>query len=125
MSALCPNSSGVLFHVYHLTPAQRRALFFGVCAPLRLSGAYAAYRFPPLVPLLVVFAAVSVLKLAIDVQANHATQWWSKTWELLIAVLVVFSFLNLSESQARRVVPSLIAAGVLGGIVQALLRGFC
>jgi hypothetical protein len=131
MSALCPNNtSGVLWHVFHFSPAQRQALFFGVCVPLRLAVAYVAYKYLTLIPLLVVLSAVSALKLATDLrQANPNPtargQWWSKPWQLMVAVSIVLSFWSLPKRSSKRVVPFLLAAGVLGGVVQALMVGFC
>jgi hypothetical protein len=118
--SLCPNNtSGVLWRVFHLSPAQRQALFFGVCVPLRLAAAYAAFHYPSLLPLLVVVAAASVVKLATDHNQNQ-DQWWSKTWELLVAAAMVLSFfIN------PRLTPGILVVGVVGGVVQALKHGFC
>jgi hypothetical protein len=115
----CPNSTGILLTTFHLSPEQRRIVFYGVCVPTRLSVAYLLNVFPRSVVLARVFAALSLVKLGNDLRndISNPNQWWSKKAQMVTSVCVLFANVRL--------VPWLVAFDVLIGVVQALYHGFC
>jgi hypothetical protein len=118
----CPNSSGIIWRLFHLSPIQRKTLFFGVCVPIRLLIAYVTYHYPyPIMfPLIFIFATATVVKLGIDGIGNgtqYGTQWWSKWFQLLIALFIILG--------SRSHVVQLLLISVVGGILQAVTNGFC
>ena len=102
-------------------PLLRTQLYFGVCVLIRLAFANFAFAFrnEKWVPFLVgFFAAMSVIQLAPSV-VDPGRQWWSKRFQLGVAVLLVLACVGTHFRLVPSiVVPVLLWASVIGGLVR-------
>jgi hypothetical protein len=100
------------------TPEERSFLFV-ICVITRflLYSAVYAYRDSPWIPYIVgVASSASVYQLT---KPTENRQWWSKKFQLIMAVLILIScfavkFLNLDT----KVIPGLLFISLFGGIIQ-------
>lgn len=97
----------------------RTRLYYGVCVLFRLALFNLVFIFrnewwvPPVVG---VAALVSVVRLAPSV-ADPGRQWWSKRFQLVVAVLVVVACVVVWwKKRFQVVVPALLYVSLLGGL---------
>ena len=110
------------------TPETRRAVYYGICIWVRaiLYGLVWLYRSSTWIPwVLLVFGGLSILQLWKSVW-NAGTQWWSKRFQLAIAIaLVIASIGRIQYSVDTRILPAILWTSLLGGLVQSVWTRWC
>ena len=122
----CPNSDPDFNKIIgEKTPEERSDLFI-VCVLTRtlLYGGVYVYRDAPWMPYVVGFlAGVSALQLA---RPTKNKQWWSKKFQLFMAILVFISALAVKFANVdSRSMSALLFISLIGGIYQRSQTKLC
>lgn len=107
------------------TPEERSNLFY-ICVLTRVllySGVY-VYRDAPWIPFLVgIFAAASIFQLT---RPTNDTQWWSKKFQLVMAILVLLSAIAVKLGKLdSRSMSILLFISLAGGVLQRIQTKMC
>lgn len=119
----CPNSDPSFNKIIgeNRTPKERSALYV-VCVITRAllySGVY-VYRDEPWMRWLVgILSLLSVIQLT---RPTPNKQWWSKKFQLVMAVLIFMSAIAVSNTKAM---PTLLFISLIGGILQRIHINMC
>ena len=124
-SSSCPNGDPSFtrlllqaFGPWAASPEGRRTLYYSVCIPTRcLIFVLVAWFNGILTTLLRVGAAIAALQLTVSSYMNVQTQWWSKRYDAVVGLLVLFS--------PRLWVPYVFLLSILGGLAQSSWITFC
>jgi len=120
--AACPNSDPNFNKIIgDRTPSERSALYV-LCVLVRFtlySGVY-VYRDEPWMRWVV--ALLSVLSVFQLTKPTQNCQWWSKKFQLVMAVLVLLSAAFVKNTKAM---PTLLFISLLGGVLQRLHVTMC
>lgn len=99
---------------------QRKVLFFGMCIPLRLGIAYAAWKAHTRKGFVCLAATFSVIAIFINAaKASDSSVWWSRRAHgaHALAVLVLASMLNKPAY-----VPHVLLSDALFGLLSAFIQ---
>jgi hypothetical protein len=122
----CPNSDpGFNKIIGDRTPTERSWLFI-LCVLVRAtlySGVY-KYRENPWMPWVVgLLASLSIYQLT---RPSPDRQWWSKKFQLIMAILVLLSALSVKFSGTDPTsMPALLFISLLGGVLQRIHIDMC
>ena len=132
----CPNSDPnfdkMMSNFFDITskdyPQNRKNVYYGVCIWARLALFTYIYhkRDEKYMPYIVGILAVgTIMNLYTSVQ-DPGRQWWSKRFDLAIAVLVLLSCIGIVLGKVSSiVVPVLLYISLFGGVIQSLFIEFC
>ena len=136
----CPNSDKnfdkTLSNFVDITsedyPNTRKHIFYGVCVPVRLMlyTLVFIYRDAPAIQYIIAIASlIAIINLGNTLLNNDTVtnQWWSKKFQLFIAILLLIStVLKISGYNiSTMVVPIILFASLFGGVLQSMLITFC
>lgn len=104
----------------------RRNLFYFVCIIVRFALIVIVYKFRNVgivrgfVLLGAMFAVVNLWN------RNNGTQWWSKKFQLIMAVIIALMVILSYFGQVKTwTIPAAMLVSLLGGIFQSFYVGFC
>lgn len=122
----CPNDDPGFSKLLNLNSPEKRSTLFIVCVITRTllySGVY-VYRDKPWMPYI-----VGILALASVFQLSRPTlnqQWWSKKFQLIMAVLVLISAIAVKFANFdSRSMSALLFISLIGGVLQRLHITMC
>lgn len=102
----------------------RAQLYLTVCVPTRLAlySLVLIERNHPVMPWMVgLFAILSLFHLSMS--PFDVGQWWSRRFQWLISILIVFACANtIITKHSTIVIPVLLYTSVFGGLIQAGFR---
>lgn len=124
----CPNSDKnfdkVLQKYFHSSSVNtRRNLYHFVCIPTRsliiLLAFYLARHDPKLLKYIMILSSLlSIYQLFSHI--SELSQWWSKKFQLIMAILLfVFSLVDVEKT------PYILLISLLGGVMQHILNPMC
>ncbi len=118
----CPNSDPNFNKIIGNRTPQERSVLYIVCILTRAilySGVY-VYRDEPLMRWLVGFLSLfSIFQLS---RQTENRQWWSKKFQLVMAVLVLFSAIAIQNTKAM---PTFLFISLIGGVLQRIQIDMC
>ena len=122
----CPNDDPGFSKLLNLKTPEERSNLFIVCVITRTllySGVY-MYRDKPWMPWLVsILAIASIFQLT---RPTKNTQWWSKKFQLVMAILVLISAVAVKFAGLdSKSMPALLFISLLGGIIQRIHIHMC
>ena len=128
----CPNSDPnfdkVLSKWVEVTPSTRKNIYYGICIWVRLIlySLVFYYRDSKYIPYIVgLFSLLAIANLK-DSVSNPGRQWWSKRFDLVIAVLLLVAcIMAIFDKVNIVVIPVLLYASLLGGFLQSFFIKFC
>lgn len=111
-------------------PAFRRKIFYSTCVPFRiiLYTLIFYWRDQPAVSGLIIAGALfAIFNLSMNLAMyGRGNQWWSKIFQLVIAVLLLISAsLTYFKKIPDYITPIILYVSVLGGLVQSFLVASC
>lgn len=122
----CPNSDPGFNKIIGQRTPDERSILYIVCVLVRASLYYGVYvyRDEPWMPWVVTAAALaSVYQLT---RPSPNTQWWSKKFQLVMAILVLASALAVKFAGLdSRSMSTLLFTSLLGGIIQRTQTKLC
>jgi len=132
----CPNSDPdfdkVMGRWFDITskdyPSNRKKVYYGVCIWVRLIlfTLVFYYRKNKYMPYILALFSVSSIMHYKEVLMTPGKQWWSKRFDLSIAVLLLISCVLVILGKINPVVmPLLLYSSLLGGILQSFFIKFC
>lgn len=106
----------------------KKVLFYSVCIVARfvlysLILLLAVKKFKYLPYLVLLFALASVINLSVSIYDGNNNQWWSKWFQLIVAVvLIIYCGLMIGGAVGNYyVLPMVLYVSLFGGIVQSLI----
>jgi hypothetical protein len=109
-------------------PSNRKKVYYGICIWVRLIlfslvFYYREYKYMPYI--LGVFSILSIMHYKDNIK-NPGRQWWSKRFDLSIAILLLISCVLVVVGKINPVfMPIILYASLLGGIIQSFFIKFC
>jgi hypothetical protein len=127
-----PNFSKMLSNIGISTdPITRRALYYTVCIFTRLLIAFfVLYNLDKLwlQYALLILSFFAIINLAYGIRYNNKTQWWSKKFQLIMAILLFITtgFIIYTNNNSKRILlPIILFISLFGGIAQSLFVASC
>jgi hypothetical protein len=136
----CPNSDKnfdkTLSNFVDITndnyPNTRKHIFYGICIPIRLIlyTLVFMYRDMPIIQYIIAIASlIAVINLSNTMlfSKTKLEQWWSKQFQLLIAILLLVSSILIISGYniSTMVIPIILFASLFGGVLQSMMITFC
>ena len=132
----CPNSDPefdkVMSKWFDITskdyPSNRKNVYYGICIWVRLIlfslvFYYREYKYMPYT--LALFSVSSIMHYK-EVIKTPGKQWWSKRFDLSIAILLLISCVLVIGGKINPVfMPIILYTSLLGGIIQSFFIKFC
>lgn len=122
----CPNSDPGFNKIIGQRTPDERSILYIVCVLVRASLYYGVYVYrdePWMAPLVGAGALASVYQLT---RPSPNTQWWSKKFQLVMAILVLASALAVKFAGLdSRSMSALLFTSLLGGIIQRTQTKLC
>jgi hypothetical protein len=132
----CPNSDKdfdkIMSRWFDVTskdyPSNRKKVYYGLCIWVRLIlftsiFYYRKHKYTPYI--LAVFSLLSIYHYKGNIK-NPGKQWWSKRFDLAIAVLLLIStVLVITEKIDPVVMPLILYTSLFGGIITSFFIKFC
>jgi len=132
----CPNSDPdfdkIMSKWFDITsndyPSNRKKVYYGVCIWVRLIlfslvFYYREYKYMPYI--LGVFSIFSIIHYKDNIK-TAGRQWWSKRFDLTIAILLLISSVLVIRGKIDPVfMPVILYTSLLGGVIQSFLIKFC
>jgi len=132
----CPNSDPnfdkVMSRWFDTTskdyPSNRKKVYYGICIWVRLIlftivFYYRKHKYMPYI--LALFSSFSIYHYKDNIK-NPGKQWWSKRFDLAIAVsLLISTVLVIMKKVDPVVMPVILFTSLLGGILQSFSIKFC
>ena len=132
----CPNSDPdfdkIMSKWFDITsndyPSTRKKVYYGVCIWVRLIlfslvFYYREYKYMPYI--LGVFSIFSIIHYKDNIK-TAGRQWWSKRFDLTIAILLLISSVLVIRGKIDPVfMPVILYTSLLGGVIQSFLIKFC
>ena len=132
----CPNSDPefdkVMSKWFDITskdyPSNRKNVYYGICIWVRLIlfslvFYYREYKYMPYI--LALFSVSSIMHYK-EVIKTPGKQWWSKRFDLSIAILLLISCVLVIGGKINPVfMPIILYTSLLGGIIQSFFIKFC
>jgi len=109
-------------------PSNRKKVYYGVCIWVRLIlfslvFYYREYKYMPYI--LGVFSIFSIIHYKDNIK-TAGRQWWSKRFDLTIAILLLISSVLVIRGKIDPVfMPVILYTSLLGGVIQSFLIKFC
>lgn len=109
-------------------PSNRKNVYYGICIWVRLIlfslvFYYREYKYMPYI--LGGFSILSIMHYKDNIK-NPGRQWWSKRFDLSIAILLLISCVLVVVRKINPVfMPIILYTSLLGGIMQSLFINFC
>lgn len=132
----CPNSDPefdkVMSKWFDITskdyPSNRKNVYYGICIWVRLIlfslvFYYREYKYMPYI--LALFSVSSIMHYK-EVIKTPGKQWWSKRFDLSIAILLLISCVLVIGGKINPVfMPIILYTSLLGGLIQSFFIKFC
>jgi hypothetical protein len=132
----CPNSDPdfdkIMSKWFDITsndyPSNRKKVYYGVCIWVRLIlfslvFYYREYKYMRYI--LGVFSIFSIIHYKDNIK-TAGRQWWSKRFDLTIAILLLISSVLVIRGKIDPVfMPVILYTSLLGGVIQSFLIKFC
>jgi len=106
--------------------SDKKFLFYYVCIVVRfilysLTLVFHDYKYLP--HLILVFSLFALLNLLISLSKGNNNQWWSKKFQLVIAILLIIASIMLifNWSSNTYLIPIILFGSLFGGIIQSLM----
>ena len=109
-------------------PSNRKKVYYGICIWVRLIlftliFHYRKHKYTPYI--LAVFSLLSIYHYK-DIIKNPGKQWWSKRFDLAIAVALLISTMLVIKKKIDPVVmPLILYTSLFGGIITSFFITFC
>ena len=109
-------------------PSNRKKVYYGVCIWVRLIlfslvFYYREYKYMPYI--LGVFSIFSIIHYKDNIK-TAGRQWWSKRFDLTIAILLLISSVLVIRGKIDSIfMPVILYTSLLGGVIQSFLIKFC
>ena len=109
-------------------PSNRKNVYYGICIWVRLIlfslvFYYREYKYMPYI--LALFSVSSIMHYK-EVIKTPGKQWWSKRFDLSIAILLLISCVLVIGGKINPVfMPIILYTSLLGGIIQSFFIKFC
>jgi hypothetical protein len=127
-----PNFDKVMTNFFDITakdyPSKRKMVYYGICIWVRLALYTYIYKHKDekYIPYVVGALAIGTIMNLQSSITNPGKQWWSKRFDLGIAVaLLISTVLVIMEKIDPIVMPLLLYTSLLGGIITSFFIKFC
>ena len=110
-------------------PETRKAVFYGVCIPVRLIlyGLVLYFHNYPAIPYIVgLLAAVAIMNLLPSFWTTGQQQWWSKRFQAIMSILIALTCLLVILNKVGSIyIPVFLFISLGSGVLQSFINPIC